>query len=171
MHLSVVYVTVGTTKFDGLINVVTSAPVLCALQKLKCQKLVLQHGNSTPVEDSELQLIHEKYGIQVDQYKFRPNTADIQAADVIIGHAGAGTCMDILNNGKAGLIVVNDELMDNHQLELARQLASEQYLYYCKVNEVSTKLASLDFEALRPYEPGTENMRKFIEALNELMSH
>ncbi|XP_023173731.2 UDP-N-acetylglucosamine transferase subunit ALG13 homolog [Drosophila hydei] len=171
MNLTVVYVTVGTTKFDALINAMTSTPVLHALQKLKCKKLVLQHGNSTPVADSEIQLIHEKYSIQVDQYKFRPNVEDIRTANVIIGHAGAGTCMDILNNGKAGLIVINDELMDNHQMELARQLASEQYLYYCKVDEISIKIASLDFGALRPYEPATENMQTFMAALNELMRH
>ncbi|XP_030553861.1 UDP-N-acetylglucosamine transferase subunit ALG13 homolog [Drosophila novamexicana] len=170
MHLNVVYVTVGTTKFDALIDAMSSNQVLCALQDLKCQKLVLQHGNSTPVAESEIRRINEKYGIQVEQYKFRPNVEDIRAADVIIGHAGAGTCMDILNNGKAGLIVVNDELMDNHQLELARQLASENYLYYCRVHEVASKLSTLDFGALRPYEPATKNMQMFIEALKELMS-
>ncbi|EDV91455.1 GH13947 [Drosophila grimshawi] len=171
MHLKVVYVTVGTTKFDALINVMTSEEALCALQKHKCQKLVLQHGNSTPVSATNLSQINNKYGIQVEQYKFRPNGEDIKAADVIIGHAGAGTCMDILSNGKPGLIVVNDELMDNHQLELARQLASERYLYYCRVNEVSGKIATLDFDALQPYEPATENMQKFVNALNELMTH
>ncbi|KAH8407158.1 hypothetical protein KR222_009552 [Zaprionus bogoriensis] len=171
MHLKVVYVTVGTTKFDALIRTMSSEPVLDALQQRSCQKLVLQHGNSAPVDETQLQLISDKYGVHVEQYKFRPNAEDIRAADLIIGHAGAGTCMDILNNGKPGLIVVNDELMDNHQLELARQLASEDYLFYCTVREVSSSIATLDFAGLRPYEPGTENMQKFVHALNELMNH
>lgn len=171
MNLKVVYVTVGTTKFDALINAMTSDPVLHALQERNCQKLVLQHGNSEPAEEKMVHLISDKYGIHVEQYKFRPNAEDIRQADVIIGHAGAGTCMDILNNGKAGLIVINDDLMDNHQLELARQLASEEYLYYCKVNEVSSSIATLDFGSLKPYVPATENMQKFVDALNELMSH
>ncbi|KAM8706700.1 hypothetical protein ACLKA7_010891 [Drosophila subpalustris] len=171
MHLKVVYVTVGTTKFDALLKVMTSDPVLSALKDRKCRKLVLQHGNSTPVGETQLKLISTNYTIEVEQYKFRPNAEDIRAADMIIGHAGAGTCMDILNNGKPGLIVVNDELMDNHQLELARQLASEQYLYYCKVSEVADSVANLDFGALKPYEKATENMQKFVDALNELMTH
>ncbi|XP_034487986.1 UDP-N-acetylglucosamine transferase subunit ALG13 homolog [Drosophila innubila] len=171
MNFKVVYVTVGTTKFDALIQVMTSEPVLCALADRKCRKLVLQHGNSTPVDEAELKLIAKKHIIEVEQYKFRPNAEDIRAADMIIGHAGAGTCMDILNNGKPGLIVVNDDLMDNHQLELARQLASEQYLYYCKVNQVADSLVNLDFGALQPYEKATENMQKFVDALNELMRH
>ncbi|KAH8312719.1 hypothetical protein KR044_012541 [Drosophila immigrans] len=171
MHLQVVYVTVGTTKFDALIRAMTSDTVLSALQKCKCLKLVLQHGNSTPAEETELKRINDKYGIEVEQYKFRPNVEDIRKADVIIGHAGAGTCMDILNNHKPGLIVVNDELMDNHQLELARQLAAEEYLFYCRVSEVGHSLATLDFAALKPYEQGTENMAKFVNAMNELMQH
>ncbi|KAH8398509.1 hypothetical protein KR215_010350 [Drosophila sulfurigaster] len=169
MHLKVVYVTVGTTKFDGLIRAMTSDAVLYALQKRKCQKLVLQHGNSLPAEETDLKLINEKYGIEVEQYKFRPNLEDIRGADLIIGHAGAGTCMDILNNQKPGIIVVNDELMDNHQLELAGQLAAEEYLFYCQVSELARSLAILDFAFLKPYIVDKANMTKFVNALNGLM--
>ncbi|KAH8338395.1 hypothetical protein KR059_002349 [Drosophila kikkawai] len=170
MQLSTVYITVGTTKFDDLIGVVKSEPALRALQARKCRKLIVQHGNSEPLSAEETQLISKKYGIQVEQYKFRPNLEDIRAADLIIGHAGAGTCMDILNNRKYGLIVINDKLMDNHQLELARQLAAENYIYYCGVTDVDAKLATLDFQALRPYETQPENMQKFVQALNDLMT-
>ncbi|XP_030369176.1 UDP-N-acetylglucosamine transferase subunit ALG13 homolog [Scaptodrosophila lebanonensis] len=169
MNLAVVYVTVGTTKFDALTTIMVSDTVLEVLKKRQCQKLVLQQGNSLPVELARIQEIEKKYGIKLEQYSFRPNLSDIREADLIIGHAGAGTCLDILENGKAGLIVVNDELMDNHQMELAQQLADEQYLYYCRVNQVPSKLSSLDFNALKPYERGTENMRKFVSSLAELM--
>jgi len=79
--------------------------------------------------------------------------------------------MDILNNQKPGLIVINDTLMDNHQLELAKQLAAENYLYYCKVTDLDAQLATLDFEALKPYETKPENLSKFVSAINQLMSH
>jgi len=171
MHLNSVYITVGTTKFDALISAVTSEPSLKALQNRKCTRILIQHGNSQPLTDEETLLISKNYGIQVEQYKFRPNIEDIKSADLIIGHAGAGTCMDILNNRKHGLIVINDTLMDNHQLELAKQLASENYLYYCKVSDLHVQLASLDFEALKPYETQPENLKKFVSAINELMSH
>ncbi|XP_016952667.1 UDP-N-acetylglucosamine transferase subunit ALG13 homolog [Drosophila biarmipes] len=171
MHLNSVYITVGTTKFDALISAVTSEPALKALQNRKCTRLLIQHGNSQPLTDVETLLISRNYGIHIEQYKFRPNLEDIKSADLIIGHAGAGTCMDILNNRKHGLIVINDALMDNHQLELAKQLASESYLYYCKVSDLDTHLASLDFGALKPYETQPENLNKFVSAINELMSH
>ncbi|XP_034660410.1 UDP-N-acetylglucosamine transferase subunit ALG13 homolog [Drosophila subobscura] len=168
MHLKTVYVTVGTTKFDALIEAITSESVLKALQSRECRQLILQHGNSLPKSVEESRLISQQYGIQLEQYTFRPNIEDIKAADLIIGHAGAGTCMDILTNGKVGLIVVNDELMDNHQQELARQLATERYLYTCKPSQLAVQLESLDFESLRPYESADENMLKFVKALDEL---
>ncbi|XP_017131360.1 UDP-N-acetylglucosamine transferase subunit ALG13 homolog [Drosophila elegans] len=171
MHLSNVYITVGTTKFDALILAVTSKTTLKALQNRKCTKLVIQHGNSQPLTEGDCQLIRQLYGIQIEQYKFRPNIEDIKSADLIIGHAGAGTCMDILNNQKHGLIVINDTLMDNHQMELAKQLASENYLFYCKVKDLDAQIVSLDFKALKPYEPQPENLNKFVSAINELMSH
>ncbi|XP_033167387.1 UDP-N-acetylglucosamine transferase subunit ALG13 homolog [Drosophila mauritiana] len=171
MHLNTVYITVGTTKFDALISTASSEPALKALQKRKCTKLVIQHGNSQPLTDDEIQLIKKNYGIQIEQYKFRPNIEDVKSADLIIGHAGAGTCMDILNNHKPGLIVINDTLMDNHQLELAKQLAAENYLYYCKVTDLDAQLATLDFTALKPYETNPENLSKFVSAINQLMSH
>ncbi|XP_017083223.1 UDP-N-acetylglucosamine transferase subunit ALG13 homolog [Drosophila eugracilis] len=171
MHLSRVYITVGTTKFDALISSISSDSALKALEKRKCTKLVIQHGNSQPLTEEKILDIRKSHGIYIEQYKFRPNIEDIKSADLIIGHAGAGTCMDILNNRKHGLIVINDTLMDNHQLELAKQLSSENYLYYCKVTDLDAQLASLDFKALKPYEYQPENLNKFVSAINELMSH
>ncbi|EDW81127.1 uncharacterized protein Dwil_GK11188 [Drosophila willistoni] len=169
MQLTTVYVTVGTTRFNALIRTMKSPSVLDALQSRGCQKLILQHGNSAALHSEDVKGILLRHGIQIEQYKFRPNIEDIRSADLVIGHAGAGTCMDILNNKKPGLIVVNDELMDNHQLELAQQLATEKYLYYCRVSQLANKLTTLDFLQLLPYEPAKENMQTFVNALNDLI--
>ncbi|KAH8267839.1 hypothetical protein KR026_009005, partial [Drosophila bipectinata] len=168
MSLKTVYVTVGTTKFDALIAAISSEAGIRALKDRKCKKLIIQHGNSVPLTPEAVQRITRRYGIQIEQYKFRPNKEDIRKADLIIGHAGAGTCMDILNNNKHGLIVINDQLMDNHQWELARQLASENYLYYTKVTDLDEQLTSLDFSALTPYEAQATNIEWFVAAVNEL---
>jgi beta-1,4-N-acetylglucosaminyltransferase len=47
---------------------------------------------------------------------------------LIIGHAGAGTCLEVLELGKPFVSVINRALMDDHQCELAEQMAKEGYL-------------------------------------------
>lgn len=39
--------------------------------------------------------------------------------------------MEALGANKPLLVVVNDKLMDNHQLELAKQLEADSQLIYC----------------------------------------
>lgn len=41
----------------------------------------------------------------------------------MISHAGAGTCIEVLQAEKTLAVIVNDSLMDNHQVELAEKLA------------------------------------------------
>lgn len=168
MRLNTVYVTVGTTKFDSLINKVTSDEVLQILKSKGCKNLILQLGNGSPVDVKD---INDKFGIAVDQYEFKYESvrSDIINSDLIIGHAGAGTCMDILNNGKPGLVVVNEELMNNHQIELAEQLGQEKYLYFCSIENIASCLESMDFTALKPYVEGNNNMHDFVEYLNDII--
>lgn len=44
---------------------------------------------------------------------------------------GAGSVLDALGAGKPLLVVVNDQLMSNHQVELAQRLYQDGYLHYC----------------------------------------
>ncbi|XP_041713667.1 UDP-N-acetylglucosamine transferase subunit ALG13 homolog [Coregonus clupeaformis] len=47
--------------------------------------------------------------------------------------SGAVSCLETLGAGKPLLVVVNDKCMDNHQLELAKQLHQDSHLLYCTV--------------------------------------
>ncbi|XP_055849491.1 UDP-N-acetylglucosamine transferase subunit ALG13 homolog [Episyrphus balteatus] len=166
IQLKSIYVTVGTTKFDALIEKIFSDDILLLLRRRGCKKITVQYGTgkAPPVNKAQ------NYGIAVEiyQFKFGPERTDIINSDLTIGHAGAGTCMDILKNKKPGLVVVNDTLMDNHQVELAEQLAKDSYIFQCNLSSLEKSLKVLDFETLVPYEKG-RGMPAFISHLREMM--
>lgn len=88
--------------------------------------------------------------------------------DLVIGHAGAGTCLDILTNRKPGVLVINDKLMNNHQQELALHMKKEGYLECCTVEELENCLQNLNVNERKLYEPG-KNMSSFVEFMDDLM--
>jgi len=47
---------------------------------------------------------------------------DIDLASLVISHAGAGTILECLDQGKKLIVVVNETLLGNHQSDLAQKL-------------------------------------------------
>lgn len=134
-------VTVGSTKFDILIEHIASTACLDALARRGYSNLIIQYGNSQwqPLEATQL---------LITAYDFKPSLAeDIQQADLIISHAGArireistrsnfwfvgsGTILDSLRLSKTLIVVPNNTLMDDHQSELATELSKQGYLIAC----------------------------------------
>ncbi|XP_041076466.1 UDP-N-acetylglucosamine transferase subunit ALG13 homolog isoform X2 [Polyodon spathula] len=167
-----VFVTVGTTSFDELISCVTSEDVIQALRELGYGRLVLQIGRGAvqPVPYSSAQ-----FTLEVFRYK-DSITEEIRTANLVISHAGAGSCLETLGAGTPLLVVVNDQLMNNHQLELARQLHQDGHLYYCTCRSaqpaslplhcrtLSDTLKTMDLSALNPFLPGqTEKFAAFLD--------
>lgn len=67
--------------------------------------------------------------VVVEWFRFSPNIEQISAtADVIISHAGAGSVLSALRQEKRLIVLVNERLMDNHQLELAQGLEDGGFL-------------------------------------------
>ncbi|KAM8965833.1 UDP-N-acetylglucosamine transferase subunit ALG13-like [Sarcophilus harrisii] len=145
-----VFVTVGTTSFDELITCVSSRPTLQMLRRLGYRKLVLQIGKGKVVPDS---FASTSFSLIVYRYK-NSLKEDIKRSDLIISHAGAGSCLEILGEGKPLVVVVNEKLMDNHQLELAKQLHEEGYLFYCTCSTLLELFSSMDLSSLKPFPPG-----------------
>jgi len=148
------FVTVGTTQFNSLIHEITSSTALSTLNDLGFSHLTVQYGtgNFKPETFSSAD-VHNR--IQVSSFSLKPSiSADIACADLVVSHAGAGSVMDCLEARRPTLVVINDQLMDNHQTELAHKLAEEGYLHYCTVDTLLHNLKTMDWSGVRTYEPG-----------------
>uniref|UniRef100_A0A8D0HDQ5 UDP-N-acetylglucosamine transferase subunit ALG13 n=1 Tax=Sphenodon punctatus TaxID=8508 RepID=A0A8D0HDQ5_SPHPU len=155
-----VFVTVGTTSFEELIAAVASPESLQVFQSLGYRKLVLQIGKGAVSPDP---VSTAAFTQEVFRYKDSLKE-DIQKADLVISHAGAGSCLETLEAGKPLLVVVNEKLMNNHQLELARQLYRDGHLFYCTCSTLVKTLQSMDLSALKPFAPGQpEKFATFLD--------
>ncbi|XP_061899413.1 UDP-N-acetylglucosamine transferase subunit ALG13 homolog [Entelurus aequoreus] len=158
-----VFVTVGTTSFDELIEKITSVHAVKALKDRGYERLVLQVGRGSFLPDA-----HTCPHIYLEVFPFKDSIAeDMEQADLVISHAGAGSCLEALGAGKALLVVVNDKLMDNHQLELARQLHLDSHLLYCTCSTLTETLRTMDLSVLQPFVPGQP--KKFADFMKRAL--
>ncbi|XP_045616448.1 UDP-N-acetylglucosamine transferase subunit ALG13 [Procambarus clarkii] len=150
MEGKTIFVTVGTTRFDALVRAVVEEDTLAILREKGYNKITFQIGQGEFVPpNGELQ------GITLTHFRLKPSIAqDFAKADLVISHAGAGSCLEALGAGKPLVAVVNDALMDNHQSELAEQLADIGFCFFCYPYTLQEKVASMDITQLRPYVPG-----------------
>ncbi len=78
-----VFVTVGSTRFDGLLDAITSRECLQELVAKGFHHLVVQSGQSTLPPSSTVD------GIEITAWPFKPSLEDdFRTADLVIGHAG-----------------------------------------------------------------------------------
>lgn len=164
-----VFVTVGTTKFPKLVDAITQLPTLQALKHWGYGEIQIQTGLEFdgPKIDPKLQAAVLKQDnrwtvcwdalvLSYGEY-FEDFGGQIAKADLVISHAGAGSCLDVLKMGKPLIVVVNEELMDNHQLELADQLQENGYVYFCTCDNLSSTLCK-DLSELKPYPKPEEGL-------------
>jgi len=133
-------VTVGTIKFEDLIMSLTDPQIIQVLKDQGFLEWCVQYGRCSTEVMKTLERID---GIDLVLFDYRTDLSeDIERADLVIGHAGAGTVLDVLRGpmGKIGksprpalLIVTNDSLMNGHQSELAEALAMKSFCVSCSV--------------------------------------
>ncbi|KAM3366818.1 hypothetical protein ACQJBY_015877 [Aegilops geniculata] len=147
----VVFVTVGTTCFDALVKVVDSEELKQALLQKGYTDLLIQMGRGTykPSKASG------NSSLQVEHFTFSPSIADnIREASLVISHAGSGSIFETLRLGKPLIVVVNEDLMDNHQSELAEELAERNHLFCAHPQTLRETVEAMDLNTLQPYVPG-----------------
>lgn len=163
--------TVGTTRFDALIDKILSPEFIQAALGNGIKKVIIQHGKSpTTINDCAL--------LQVECFEFLPDIDRwIADADVVIGHCGSGTILDVLRGPifpeegadriRPKLILVpNPSLMDNHQQELAHQMQSLKAAITSKVSNLPDALyQSLQTTATPLPPPNTQAFNRIVSCL------
>ena len=96
-----VLVTVGSTKFDALVEVAFSQPVLTALARKGYTDVVIQCGNSQVEEIGPTGVVERtvrRHGRDIDVWRFKPSLdEEYDAADLVIGHAGLRSPYSLLS--------------------------------------------------------------------------
>lgn len=158
-----VFVTVGTTSFDNLISTILTPVVLEALNLRGYNYLSLQIGKSSLKPDCS-----PRYGIKHIEYFQLSSSIEnyIQAADLVISHAGAGSILEALEAKKHLIVVTNQLLMDNHQLELAQQLYEDKHLFYCTCDTLLNTIQIMELSKLKPFiSDGSKNIVNHLDRI------
>ncbi len=145
------FVTVGTTKFEALVETVDSEPVLAALRAHGFERVLVQYGAGEHVPFAGAK---KDLGMVLESYRFKPSLQeDFAAASLVVTHAGYGCLMESLGLGKAVVAVINTRLMDNHQTEIASELARHGYAAMCEPASLAQTLRDADFAQRAPLPP------------------
>lgn len=89
-----VFVTVGSTKFDSLIQAVLSDDVLHAFNAKGYTDIVVQCGNSqfdlsSGLVANQTAWMLERDGVRLDMWRFKPSLEEeYNGADLVVSHAG-----------------------------------------------------------------------------------
>lgn len=186
-------VTVGTTEFETLIQVLDCDTFYNALLEKGFVRLLMQIGRGKYIPtcggeaDADASSWSHKWqsknvasgqnkSLQIEVCRYRSSLSDdLRAADLVVSHCGAGTCMETLEARRALLVVViNETLMHNHQVELADQLAADGYCVATRCDHLLALLSSdIDFserrigkKQLQPFSPGEPvRFARFLDAL------
>lgn len=121
-----IFVTVGTTEFNELVSILDTEDFIRFIANRGCQSLTLQVGRGDI--PCHIESLCAKYHISYEWYRFKDNiNEDILKSSLIISHAGAGTIVECLESKKILVVCVNMTLMNNHQTELADEMAQQGY--------------------------------------------
>ncbi|MBC7232665.1 MAG: glycosyltransferase [Chloroflexi bacterium] len=148
-----IFVTVGSTDFDALIEKMDYlAPSLD-------EPIIMQIG---------LGSYKPKHG---NFFAFAPSLDEYyEQADLVIAHGGLGTIVEALERGKKLICVVNPTTYDQHQEHLLRVFAAQNYLLWCKdLEHLEEAIQQAKMTQFTPYQPPECHIHEVItEYLNKI---
>ncbi|KTW28170.1 hypothetical protein T552_02029 [Pneumocystis carinii B80] len=143
-----VLVTVGSTRFDGLIMGIQQKSVQEALISQGYSKIIVQYGKSEEIFN-EWKPIN---GIEVSGFDYcNDMEKEFERSSLIISHAGSGSIIEALELKKQLIVVVNETLMDNHQKELTEVMRDEKYLISSTPENLLYAIKDLNKNKLKPF--------------------
>ena len=145
-----VFLTVGTTSFDELVSSIMKRNVLEALHNKGYESIIIQYGKGKFIPNEGV-----RHGMIVSAFDFKDNIQEnLSKADLVISHAGAGSCFETLSLNKPLIAVVNDQLMNNHQSELAEALSEENLCSWCYPKDLESTITHFNTSTLKKYVKG-----------------
>jgi UDP-N-acetylglucosamine transferase subunit ALG13 len=133
------------------------------LWKTECVRI--QKGKSSEIQEIGKT---ERGGVQFMVTEYVQNLVEeMQWADLVICHAGAGTTMEALDLDKHLVIVPNRDLMDDHQLELAEKLAGGNHAMLTSVDAFCNDLKLLQKGMFEPFPRRQQGV--FASIVNKLV--
>jgi beta-1,4-N-acetylglucosaminyltransferase len=152
-HESHIFVTVGSTDFDTLIQAVDEiAPSLDGTG-------IMQIGNG---QYEPVNMPFFRYANSLAPYYGQ--------ATLVVAHGGLATTMEVLKRGLPLVSVSNPDRYDNHQEDLLSTMAQEGHLVWCrKLGDLEQAIRTAQATSLKPYEQCKceihIHIRRFLEAL------
>jgi beta-1,4-N-acetylglucosaminyltransferase len=111
-----IFITVGTTEFDKLIEVI--------------DKTCGNHHELEIMAQISLSSVYKP--VNIDYFEFSDRVESyIDDANIIITHAGAGSVYSMLEKGKKLIVVPNVSRIDHHQTELANYVEKHNFALTC----------------------------------------
>uniref|UniRef100_A0A914Z438 UDP-N-acetylglucosamine transferase subunit ALG13 n=1 Tax=Panagrolaimus superbus TaxID=310955 RepID=A0A914Z438_9BILA len=138
------------------------------LKKVGIENLVIQCGAGKVIcslvpeglknEDNGC-FVEDDCGLKIEFFRYKKSIQEnMQSATLIIGHAGAGTCLESLKLRKPMITVVNDKLMDNHQTELADRLAELGHLICTTPSQLHKAVTNKNLLSPKVFQPAKPNL-------------
>ena len=149
-------VTVGTTQFNDLIEYIdkNASSFLKIIQSHNINSITIQKGNGIYFPHHFIKE-SKSMNIKTTVIDYTKTSIEFKGllskSYLIISHAGAGSILESLSLHKKLFVVINDTLMNNHQIEICRPLYNLKYLYYSNVKNLNNTLKQCDFSHLKPY--------------------
>ncbi len=115
-------------------------------------------------------LVGKVHGIVLRYYDFKPCLQDdLLSADLVITHCGAGSVLECLHMKKRSICVINSNLLDNHQVELADFLEESGFIKVARrPSDLTDVIKNIDVQSpLKIYPEPDQNL--FIDEVRKLI--